>query len=157
MFEARLGSLPSVARMFRSIWIRTGRVSAIAAFVAFASLWIQSGRVEAACGDYVYVRGQLPHSNGASMSEATSSPDTVHRESTGKQDLPTQLPCRGPSCSNEPDSPAAPAPTIERAQEQWACVVADGLSRDTGCRSMVDSSDAGVSEGFVLGILRPPR
>src|SRR5689334_8678760 len=95
--------LSSVERMFRSIDSRPSRVVAVAAVVAFASLWIRTDRVEAGCGDYVYVRGQLLHGSGQSMSESAGSeavPLAAHESTNNTNGKPVRLPCRGPSCSN---------------------------------------------------------
>jgi len=131
---------------------------AIAAVAVFAWLSFGSGRAEAACGDYVFVRGILPHATGETMSESHRSPDVALNESVAEpRQPPTRLPCRGPSCSNEPAAPAAPAPTTEWSHEQWACVVARGFACDVGRGLSAPSSDADLPEGRPLGILRPPR
>ena len=117
---------------------------AVAPCVLLALLVFAPSRADASCGDYVMVGGAQGH-------HATHSPD---RHSAHD---PLRPMCQGPHCSNSSFPPAAPAPRIDLAVEQWALVGRCDLCLKADVGALL-VEDAAVSRpGFGLSILRPPR
>lgn len=145
--------------MFRLVLPSSPRLLAVAAVAVMFGVCVD--HADAACGEYVYVRGQrlmLTHETGAAdrMAPESSAPENIGTEDAHSGER-RGTPCRGPSCSKGSLPPAAPAPYEPVSTEHWACEFSgEGLS-GVSAGSVLPSIEGDRADGYGLRIIRPPR
>lgn len=121
--------------------------------MAFLTGFLLSPRVcKAGCGDPVLI-----HGHQASMTHSMPDPlSDANADDRAAPSLPHR-PCRGPGCSNRSIPPQAPAPGSGVSIDRWALAPGDFFLNPVSCSRVLAEPLQIVTDGFRLGILRPPR
>jgi hypothetical protein len=135
--------------MLRFGWSRLSGNAGVAILALLGGLFLSPRIAEAACGDYLLIGG-----GHAPMSH--SMPDQPTDKSSSEHSVPHQ-PCHGPGCNGGSVPPQAPVPVPTESIERWALTPGYTLPNPASSSNLLEEPPHTVTDGFRLGIHRPPR